>query len=189
MPDQVLMRVVKIIAMGIRAYSKADLFAMKIEIRIVLHFPAELAQGKNITGSKQLTFTGLLCLFNQLAYLHAQRGDFATAMDAMVRSGFREDADPDVVAWVRDKAIAANPEVAIALIDALLDNDLKRALADVSVPIRCINSAIGLATNVEANRRYGDFDAVILDAGGHFQHLESPARFNSEMSKLLNQLD
>ena len=58
----------------------------------------------------------------------------------------------------------------------------------MSVPIRCINSAAGLATTVEANRKYADFDAVILDAGGHFQHLENPERFNAEMRKLLDEL-
>jgi pimeloyl-ACP methyl ester carboxylesterase len=46
----------------------------------------------------------------------------------------------------------------------------------------------GLATMVELNQNYADFYAVILDAGGHFQHLESPERFNPEMRKLVDEL-
>ena len=116
------------------------------------------------------------------------RADFPTAMAAIVQSGFDADADPAVVAFVRDKAVAADPAVAIPLIQVLLDLDVRQALSAVTVPVRCINSAAGFATAIEANRKYADFDAVILDAGGHFQHMESPERFNAEMRKLLAEL-
>ncbi len=116
------------------------------------------------------------------------RADFPNAMEAMVRSAFDADADPAVVAFVSNKAIAADPDVAIALIEELLELDLRQALSAVTVPIRCINSAAGVATTVEANRKYADFDAVILEAGGHFQHMEDPERFNAEMRKLLDEL-
>jgi pimeloyl-ACP methyl ester carboxylesterase len=116
------------------------------------------------------------------------RADFPGAMAAIVESGFEPDAEVAVVAFVRHKAVAANPDVAIPLIQELLDLDLRQALSAVNVPIRCINSAYGLPTAIDTNRKYADFDAVTLDAGGHFQHLESPERFNAEMRKLLVEL-
>lgn len=116
------------------------------------------------------------------------RSDFNGAMAAIVESGFDDDADPELVAFVRERAQRMDPEVAIALIEGVVSFDVREALSAVSVPVRCINSAYGLATTVETNRQYGDFDAVTLDAGGHFQHMESPERFNAEMKKLLDEL-
>jgi pimeloyl-ACP methyl ester carboxylesterase len=44
---------------------------------------------------------------------------------------------------------------------------------------------MGPATAVEANRTYGDFDAVLIDSVGHYLMLERPAAFNAALLDVL----
>ena len=60
------------------------------------------------------------------------------------------------------------------------------------VPIRAINATPGPMTpqtNVVGNRRYADFDAVILDGVGHFLQLEAPDRFNAHLRDAIAALE
>ena len=52
-------------------------------------------------------------------------------------------------------------EIGAALIRDYVAYDLASALQSAGVPIRCVN-ADKWPTNAEANRKYADFDAVIL---------------------------
>lgn len=66
------------------------------------------------------------------------------------------------------------------------------ALAGTGVPIRCINAAprppVGPATDVEANRRFADFDAVLMEDVGHYLMIERPAELNRLLGELLDEL-
>ena len=53
-------------------------------------------------------------------------------------------------------------------------------LRSVHVPIRCVNADLW-PTNVESNRKYADFDAVILPGYGHFLMQEAPEEFNQAL--------
>ena len=46
--------------------------------------------------------------------------------------------------------------------------DFKAALVAAGVPVRAINAAKPFRTEVEINRKYGDFDAVLISDVGHF---------------------
>jgi pimeloyl-ACP methyl ester carboxylesterase len=57
------------------------------------------------------------------------------------------------------------------------------------VPIRCVNSApntqFAIPTATDVNKKYADFDAVILESTGHFPMLEKPTEFNDKMRGVL----
>jgi pimeloyl-ACP methyl ester carboxylesterase len=115
--------------------------------------------------------------------------DFVGTMRAGMEYMFRETSDPGVRAWVEERAIKAKPAVAIPLMRELGTHDLGGALTAAKVPVRCINAAPGgpapVATNIEGNRKYADFDAVIMEDVGHFLQLEKPAEFNAKLRDVL----
>jgi pimeloyl-ACP methyl ester carboxylesterase len=79
--------------------------------------------------------------------------------------------------------------VVVALFRDFANVDLPRALKAVKVPIRCVNAAprppSGPATAVATNRKYADFDAVLLGGVGHFPLLEKPSELNARLREVL----
>jgi pimeloyl-ACP methyl ester carboxylesterase len=119
--------------------------------------------------------------------------DFAGTMKGFVRSAFLADADQTVVDWVSSRAVVVDPKATLAILRDFSNLDLKAMFRAVKVPIRCINSAphppSGSRTAVEKNRKYADFDAVILDGVGHFPMLERPQEFNSLLREQIQAVD
>jgi pimeloyl-ACP methyl ester carboxylesterase len=121
----------------------------------------------------------------------AQRfeADFVATMTDFIRSMFPPGTDPGVASFILSKATSANRKVALALFRDFANLDLPGALSAVKVPIRCVNAAprppSGPPTAVATNRKYADFDAVLLDGVGHFLMLEKPAEFNAKLREVL----
>jgi pimeloyl-ACP methyl ester carboxylesterase len=119
-------------------------------------------------------------------------GDFTGTMDRFVRMMYREEADPATVEWTVKKAQGANREAALALMKDFGTLDFPALFRDAGVPIRAINAAPEvpgqMATAVEANRKYADFDAVLIPGVGHFLQLERPAEFNQRLRAVLAEL-
>lgn len=117
----------------------------------------------------------------------AYREDWSGTCDRFVRSMFLEGAEPALVEEVTSDMCAANPEIALVLFERFPVFDAKAALSAVEVPVRAINAA-GLPTAVETNRRYADYDAVIMEGVGHFLQLERPEEFNAHLRDLLAEI-
>ena len=81
--------------------------------------------------------------------------------------------------------------MALGLIRDLMDLDVKPILKDARVPIRAINSSGGYAlfipTAVDINRKYADFNAVLMDGVGHYPMLEKPDEFNRKLRQVLKE--
>jgi pimeloyl-ACP methyl ester carboxylesterase len=122
-----------------------------------------------------------------MAAFHA---DFAAMMARMVGSMFPPGADTGLVRWVTDKGSAADTGAVLAIIADYTSFDQKTAMAAAGAPIRCINAApsapMSMPTDVAANRKYGDFDAVLMEGVGHYLHLERPAEFNALLRQVLD---
>ncbi len=118
--------------------------------------------------------------------------DFPGTMTAAIRSMFPESADPAVLDWVTSKALAANQQAAIALLRDIASLDLREAFAAVKVPIRCVNSAPqgerGFPTALDLNKKYADYDAVLMEGVGHYPMLERPAEFNTHLRTALQEI-
>jgi pimeloyl-ACP methyl ester carboxylesterase len=113
------------------------------------------------------------------------KADFPGTMGGFMGSMFAKDSDPAVREWVEKKAKAAAPAVAVALMLDFPNVDFKKLFAAAGVPIRAINAKPPAApiTTVEANRKYADYDAVLMDDVGHFIQLERPKEFNEHLAK------
>lgn len=103
---------------------------------------------------------------------------------------FSVHADPAVRHWVEDQAMAANPGPMIALkLD--IPNVVPAVLfAHAGVPIRAINAVPPLSdrTTIEENKKYADYDAILIPDAGHFLQLERPKEFNRALDRWLREL-
>lgn len=114
--------------------------------------------------------------------------DFPATCKRMVRTMFRSDADPAIVARVAAAMGAARPEIGAELIRLLPIYDEAGALSRAGVPIRAIN-APGYPTNVEANRKHAaDYEALIMQGVGHFPMFDRPAEFNRLLAGIVAEL-
>lgn len=113
------------------------------------------------------------------------KADFAGSIGSFMGSMFAKSSDPAVRDWVEKKVRAANVEVATALMLDFPNIDQRKLFAAAGVPIRAINAKPpgAPATTVEANRKYADYDAVLMDDVGHFIQLERPKEFNEHLAK------
>lgn len=119
--------------------------------------------------------------------------DFPRGMATFVARLFREDADPELVAWVTEQGVASDRTATLSLMRDFEGWDAREALSSVSVPVHCINAAPegpqGMQTAIERNRAYGDFDATLLPDVGHYLQLERPDAFNRELIRVLREME
>jgi pimeloyl-ACP methyl ester carboxylesterase len=119
----------------------------------------------------------------------ALEADFARTLDGALRSMFPAGAEPALVRRLTEKAMAADRKAVLGLFHEFQSLKLTEAFAAAKVPVRCINAAprppAGFATAVETNRKYADYDAVIMEGVGHFPMLERPAEFNARLRQVL----
>ena len=78
-------------------------------------------------------------------------------------------------------------DIGTALTRDYIAYDLASALQSAGVPIRCVNADLW-PTNIEANREYADFDAVILPGFGHFLMQEAPDELNAALIEIVTDL-
>ncbi len=115
--------------------------------------------------------------------------DFAETCAKFVQAMLPEPTeDPGLPDWIQDNMCDADPETAIAIVRQMPALDLPGLLAAVGVPVRCINSAKTAVTDIEANLRHGNYDAVLMEGVGHFGMLERPEEFNRLLAEAVEEL-
>ena len=111
--------------------------------------------------------------------------DFPGAMNQLVQAMFPPGVDAPVMQEVLTKASTVEHGPAIGLFRDFPNFDAQAALQNAGVPIRCINAAarppFTPETAVEVNRRFADFDAVLMEDIGHYVQLERPQEFNENL--------
>ncbi len=116
------------------------------------------------------------------------RANFKTAMEMIARSMFPWGVDPSLVERVVRGMTTANPDISMAVMEALFSYRPERALRDVRVPIRVINSD-HRPTNIAGNRKMAaSFGARIMTGHGHFLFLEAPGEFNHVLEQTIAEL-
>ncbi len=123
-------------------------------------------------------------------YAAKMKADFPKAIASFMGGIVAKSSDPAVKQWIEQKASSADPGVAIPLFRDFANLDLKKMFAEAGVPIRGINAKPPYSgpTTIEANRKYADYDAVLLDDVGHFIQLERPKEFNQHLSRFAAEL-
>lgn len=106
--------------------------------------------------------------------------DFEATCQGFVQSMFGERASVGTMDQITADMCGGPGEIGAALIQDYTAYDLAAALRAARVPIRSIN-ADKWPTNVSANQKYADFDAVVLNGYGHFLMQEAPAELNEAL--------
>ncbi len=106
--------------------------------------------------------------------------DFEATCEGFVRSMFGDHASAAVMDGITADMCGGPGEIGAALIRDYVAYDLAAALRAARVPIRSIN-ADKWPTHVAANRKYADFEAVILSGYGHFLMQEAPEELNGAL--------
>ncbi len=115
--------------------------------------------------------------------------DFAGTCNSFARAMFPEPTeDPELPDWVRENMCDADPEISIAIARQMPTLDHPALLAAAGVPIRCINSTKTGVTEIEINRKYANYDAVLMEGVGHFVMLENPGEFNRLLAEAIEEL-
>jgi len=131
-----------------------------------------------------------LTAFNQLIDILGT--DYAEGVGLMFHGMLPDNAAPELSEWIVSRAQGTAPEGAIELMKDFLPLDLPALMSSVEVPVRAVNAAPipgrSYGTQIEANRQYCDFDAVLVEGVGHFLQLERPAEFNSALAGVLDEL-
>lgn len=118
--------------------------------------------------------------------------DFEGLLNAFLPQFFPPEVDPELPQWVIGSSLKADQTMAAAIMRDQANLDQKALLSAAGVPVRAINAAAGdprpAATEIEKNKKYGDFDAVFIEGVGHFPHMEKPAEFNAKLRGILDEL-
>jgi pimeloyl-ACP methyl ester carboxylesterase len=122
------------------------------------------------------------------AFLSHFQADFRSSADAWVRSMFPLGVDSALVTRTAEDMASGPPEIGVAVLGATLRwfiNDGAGKLAQLTVPLQCINSD-RVPTDGPAMDRVVDGYALRLMPGrGHFPQLEDPATFNRLLEESL----
>jgi sigma-B regulation protein RsbQ len=125
------------------------------------------------------------------SFMSMLENDFKGAVDMGLKGMMPEKTDPRVFESIAGVAEKQNKTMAIDLMKSFSTVDQKTLLREAKVPVRCINSSGGFLffhpTEVETNKKYADFKAVVIDNVGHFPMLEKPAEFNDKLRGVLKE--
>lgn len=114
--------------------------------------------------------------------------DFAGTCGGFVRSMFGDQASEPVIDEIVTDMCGGPGEIGTALFRDYAAYDLAAALQATHVPIRSIN-ADKWSTNVAANKKYADFDVVVLEGYGHFLMQEAPGELNDALIEAVTNLE
>ena len=161
--------------------------------------PVSLLAAQRLPG----TAVGVVCvdsLHNAEFQLPKEMSDMLAAsldsdpeafMRRFVPAMFTEDADPALLEWVVTRALTADRQATTVLMRDFSNVDMPAAFQGAGVPIRCINAAPEsdqrMPTEIEINRKYADYDAVLVENVGHYIQLERPDQFNEHLRTTLQE--
>jgi pimeloyl-ACP methyl ester carboxylesterase len=117
------------------------------------------------------------------------REDFAGSAARMIRGSFHQPIrDPKRVDAVIKKMTLMKPDAGLALLDSMFNYDAAAALDNITLPVRCINSA-ERPTNLAAGRKHAKrFDVRTIPGVGHYLMLEDPEVFNALLDAAIVEL-
>ncbi len=119
--------------------------------------------------------------------MRAFEEDFVGTCERFVNQMFPEEGVESIVEKVRLAGCdGARSDVGTALMRDFGAIDMPAWFRQAGVPIRAINAAAPNATNVEANRKYTDFDVVLMEEVGHYLHMTRPDVFNPLMLEAIS---
>lgn len=112
-------------------------------------------------------------------FVAAFEADYPATCNEFVREMFPEADAAEALNTVQETSCGAErAPIGVALMKDFGTIDMAQWFREAGVPIRAINAAQPNPTQVETNRKYADFDAVLMEGVGHYPHLSRPQHFN-----------
>ena len=112
--------------------------------------------------------------------------------DAFLRnsaSWFTQDSDPELVAWIEARMLNTPEHVAMRLVAAYEDMDMREELPALDIPTLVVGARGDVSTPVdrstELSRLIPGANLVIIDGTGHFVQLERPDEVNEAVLAFL----
>ena len=120
---------------------------------------------------------------------------FETNFKATIEMGMagmvHDKTKPDVTKWIASRAASQDQRMAIGLMRDMMGLNQAAILKDAKVPVRCINSSGGFKfhtpTDADVNKKYADFQVVLMENVGHYPMLEQPEAFNTKLREVLKE--
>jgi pimeloyl-ACP methyl ester carboxylesterase len=124
-------------------------------------------------------------------FLEMFESDFKGTLRAGMAGLLHKQTDPELTKWLTTRAENQDQKMALGLMRDMMALDTKAVLKEAKVPVRCINSGGGYQffakTDVDTNKKYADYKAVLIDDVGHYPMLEKPAEFNEKLRDVLKE--
>jgi pimeloyl-ACP methyl ester carboxylesterase len=122
-------------------------------------------------------------------FIRAFEEDFVGTCENFVGQMLPEEGIEEVKDHIRTTGCdASNAEVGVGLMRSYSAIDIPKWFSEAGVPIRAINAAAPNETKIEINRKYADFDAVLMEGVGHYPHMTRPDEFNELMLEAIEGL-
>jgi pimeloyl-ACP methyl ester carboxylesterase len=122
-------------------------------------------------------------------FMRAFESDFAGTCNQFIDQMFPEEGVDAVKAHVRDVGCdPARGPIGTALMRSFGDIDMERWFSEAGVPVRAINADGPNPTRIDTNRKYADFDAVLMEGVGHYPHMTRPEAFNPLLMAAVGEL-
>ena len=122
-------------------------------------------------------------------FLTPMREDFQEATKNFVRRVlFTPDADSALAERVAKDMASAPREVGLSALENAWTYDIKAALKEMRLSIRCINSDF-YPVNIHANKKYAhSYEVRFMSGVGHFPMMEKPDSFNRLLEETIYEL-
>lgn len=118
--------------------------------------------------------------------------DFRQGLEQYIQPFLASGTDPELLEWIVHQAETSDQSAVLELMVDFPNMDLPALFSNAGVPIRCINAMPGgnssSATEIDINRKYADFDAVLMEGVGQYPQLEQPEAFNARLLDILAEL-
>lgn len=126
-------------------------------------------------------------------FLQMFETNFKGTVGGMFGQMLNAKVDPELKKSLGERAAGQDQKMAIGLMRDMSGLDTVVLFKEAKVPIRCINSGGGYQfhrpTEVEINKKYGDFNVVTIADVGHYPMLEKPEEFNQKLREILKEVD
>lgn len=105
--------------------------------------------------------------------------DFVATCENFVGQMFPEPGAEEIAASVKESSCREDrAQIGVALMRDFGEIPMEEWFEEADVPIRAVNAAAPNPTEIETNRKYADFDAVLMEGVGHYLHMSRPEDFN-----------
>ncbi len=125
---------------------------------------------------------------DRIKYIEPLKEDFVKNSGPFMREMFTKDADPKLVETVVRNVARSDPKIAVNVIEHYFDTPVIPLLADVDVPLWCLNADLW-PDYPEINIKYlKSYHLRVMPGLDHFLMVEAPDEFNRQLDDIIKQI-